>query len=906
MIFRVRWQIAALLVIGLVGTTFPVHAQPVRVDLDPFRINLQPEDRPQQVIGAPPGANSKAAFGLFFNGAWERIPRASRVEGEGQIYEAVTDQGTPVRITVDTRVPVSTVTIEAPPDIDRIGYAFVPADGEKFYAYGRPSTRLDRRGTILDSRRDSVAVPFALSSLGYGVYLPDAGNFQFNFGQTAELFTFWTEGSTGTFQFITTENIERIVELYSDAAGRMGLPPTTQYGAMKRVGWDDEKRSASQIAALLNAYDAAPSTYVVPTTPPRSERTAPSPGDSTAVSGTLSRPASGTLSGTVSTDSLASVPSGPPAVPPSTEPRNAPPSADAFLDAGYNVVVPQHPYVVEGTPRFASAASANLLVIDSTGAPAYFDTEPGSLVDRDRRASGDSARVALIDFTHESAASWWSSQLDSLANSGVSGVALQYAPLPDTCFYAVKEGGRARWETWRRQYVEGTRAAFASAGVQHPIILGSALDGGPSRHVSLVESTGWTADFDSTTGLPAAVVAAQSAGLAGTPLWTAYPDVPGRDGTRSADRRSSEAKETGSATDAADLSPSLRRKAAVRWLQFAALTPSMHVGSVDAYDAWLGNPDVAAILRRYTRLHEQLSTYLYALYQASQTNGTPIMRPLFLDSRQAARATDRDDQYLLGEDLLVAPVTDSTQQRDVYLPPGPWMHYWSLEVYDGNRTLTVLAPLDEIPLFVRAQRDALSNVYRPLYERQLRGLIRRIENGALSTSDVPSPPSRPWVNLDPPTTEEPLMQYERMALEGLDIQTVDEDTTVRYATRIEDDTAPADSMVFASNGSGGSVDVGPSGGTETQGVDPRGETASGTDAIATLRERLLDVLDQAPSATASSTELRAFADALDDVRTDVADRRMDGTISPVAASTVIERLDDLDRCLRSMIKLINV
>jgi len=102
------------------------------------------------------------------------------------------------------------------------------------------------------------------------------------------------------------------------------------------------------------------------------------------------------------------------------------------------------------------------------------------------------------------------------------------------------------------------------------------------------------------------------------------------------------------------------------------------------------------------------------------------------------------------------------------------------------------------------------------------------------------------------------------------------------------------------------VDVGPSGGTETQGVDSRGDTASGTDAIATLRERLLDVLDQAPSATASSTELRAFADALDDVRTDVADRRMDGTISPVAASTVIERLDDLDRCLRSMIKLINV
>ncbi len=898
MILHVRWQIAALLVIGLVGTTFPVHAQPVRVDLDPFRINLQPEDRPQQVIGAPPGANPKAAFGLFFNGAWERIPRASRVEGEGQIYEAVTDQGTPVRITVDTRVPVSTVTIEAPPDIARIGYAFVPADGEKFYAYSRPSTRLDRRGTLLDSRRDSVAVPFALSSLGYGVYLPDAGNFQFNFGQTAELFTFWTEGSTGTFQFITTENIERIVELYSDAAGRMGLPPTTQYGAMKRVGWDDEKRSASQIAALLNAYDAAPSTYVVPTAPPRSERAVISPGDSTAVSEALSR--------SVSADSSASVPPDLTAVPPSTEPRDATPPADAFLDAGYNVVVPQHPYAVEGTPRFESAASANLLVIDSTGVPAYFNTEPGSLVDRDRRASGDSARVALIDFTHKGAASWWSSQLDSLANSGVSGVALQYAPLPDTCFYAVKEGGRVRWETWRRQYVKGTRAAFANAGIRHPIILGSALDGGPSRHVSLVESTGWTADFDSTTGLPAAVVAAQSAGLAGTPLWTAYPDRPVRDGTRSADRRSSEASETGSATDAADLPPSLRRKAAVRWLQFAALTPSMHVGSVDAYDAWLGNPDVAAILRRYTRLHEQLSTYFYTLYQASQNNGTPIMRPLFLDSRQAARATDRDDQYLLGEDLLVAPVTDSTQQRDVYLPPGPWMHYWSLEVYDGNRTLTALAPLEEIPLFVRARRDALSNVYRPLYERQLRGLTRRIENGALSTSDVPSPPSRPWVNPEPPMMEEPLMQFERMALEGLDIQTVDQDTTVRYATRIEDDTAPADSMVFASNGSGGSVDVGPSGGTETQGVDPRADAASGTDAIATLTERLLDVLDQAPSATASSTELRAFADALDDIRTDVADRRMDGTISPVAASTVIERLDDLDRCLRSMITLINV
>ncbi len=82
--------------------------------------------------------------------------------------------------------------------------------------------------------------------------------------------------------------------------------------------------------------------------------------------------------------------------------------------------------------------------------------------------------------------------------------------------------------------------------------------------------------------------------------------------------------------------------------------------------------------------------------------GTPPMRPLFYDFPEDPAAWEVDDQYMLGPDLLVAPVVQAGQRsRSVYLPAGAeWTHAFDGAVVSGGQRISVDAPLEQIPLFV--------------------------------------------------------------------------------------------------------------------------------------------------------------------------------------------------------------
>jgi hypothetical protein len=82
--------------------------------------------------------------------------------------------------------------------------------------------------------------------------------------------------------------------------------------------------------------------------------------------------------------------------------------------------------------------------------------------------------------------------------------------------------------------------------------------------------------------------------------------------------------------------------------------------------------------------------------------GMPIVRPLFFANPDADRLTDVDDAYLFGDSFLVAPVVEEGKRsKQVPLPSGPWVNYWTDEVVEGGQTVTVEAPLDRLPLFVK-------------------------------------------------------------------------------------------------------------------------------------------------------------------------------------------------------------
>jgi alpha-D-xyloside xylohydrolase len=108
------------------------------------------------------------------------------------------------------------------------------------------------------------------------------------------------------------------------------------------------------------------------------------------------------------------------------------------------------------------------------------------------------------------------------------------------------------------------------------------------------------------------------------------------------------------------------------------------------------------VYRKYAVLHMSLFPYRYAAAQEAAKTGMPIMRALVLEYQDDARARAAKDEYLFGPDMLVAPVVDEGNARPVYLPPGEWVDYWTGKQFEGGKVVIAKAPLDTIPVWVRA------------------------------------------------------------------------------------------------------------------------------------------------------------------------------------------------------------
>ncbi|QMV42010.1 glycoside hydrolase family 31 protein [Cohnella cholangitidis] len=144
----------------------------------------------------------------------------------------------------------------------------------------------------------------------------------------------------------------------------------------------------------------------------------------------------------------------------------------------------------------------------------------------------------------------------------------------------------------------------------------------------------------------------------------------------------------------------------VRWTQMGAFFPYCRnhsaIGTV-RQEPWSFGDKAEEIVRDYIGLRYRFMPYLYNLFREAATTGLPIMRPLLLEYPSDPKVTNLCDQFLLGKDLLIAPVyRPDTDHRSVYLPAGTWIDYWTGEVREGGRTILAHAPLEIMPMYVRA------------------------------------------------------------------------------------------------------------------------------------------------------------------------------------------------------------
>ncbi|MBD3190071.1 MAG: DUF4968 domain-containing protein [Candidatus Heimdallarchaeota archaeon] len=151
-----------------------------------------------------------------------------------------------------------------------------------------------------------------------------------------------------------------------------------------------------------------------------------------------------------------------------------------------------------------------------------------------------------------------------------------------------------------------------------------------------------------------------------------------------------------------------------RWYQLGVFYPFCRNHSAAGtanQEPWVFDREIEAIARKYIELRYQLLPYIYYhLWKSSQT-GLPIMRPLFMEAPNESNAYDSkwlDTEFFFGKSLLIAPILENIPEgvevssREVYLPKGVWFDYWTKEKITGGKTITVEAPLDHLPLFVKA------------------------------------------------------------------------------------------------------------------------------------------------------------------------------------------------------------
>ncbi len=142
----------------------------------------------------------------------------------------------------------------------------------------------------------------------------------------------------------------------------------------------------------------------------------------------------------------------------------------------------------------------------------------------------------------------------------------------------------------------------------------------------------------------------------------------------------------------------------IRWFQFGTFTPIMrlHMGGTSRVEPFNHNIRTQEIVRDFIKLRYRMLPYNYTIFWENSEFGVPPARPMnyYYDD---VKFRNTNDQYFWGKELLVAPVADTNvRERDVFLPEGKWIDFWTKEIYQGNSNIMVAAPLETIPIFIKS------------------------------------------------------------------------------------------------------------------------------------------------------------------------------------------------------------
>ncbi len=139
----------------------------------------------------------------------------------------------------------------------------------------------------------------------------------------------------------------------------------------------------------------------------------------------------------------------------------------------------------------------------------------------------------------------------------------------------------------------------------------------------------------------------------------------------------------------------------VRWTQFGVFSSHLRYHGTSKREPY-EYPAISGIVRKWLKLRYAIIPYLIRQSKIITISGYPMLRALIFHHPEDKLCWHIDDQYYFGDHILVAPIMNSENRRDVYLPEGTWVNFFSGKITQGNRWLKGFeCPLEEMPVWVK-------------------------------------------------------------------------------------------------------------------------------------------------------------------------------------------------------------
>ncbi|MEP6481640.1 MAG: alpha-xylosidase [Rhodoglobus sp.] len=339
------------------------------------------------------------------------------------------------------------------------------------------------------------------------------------------------------------------------------------------------------------------------------------------------------------------------------------PDPDGMLarlhDKDLRVCVWINPYIGQRSALFAEAKDAGYLVKKPNGDVWQWDLWQ--------------AGMALVDFTNPDATAWYQGKLRHLLDQGVDAFKTDFGERIPLDVEYFDGSSPDRMHNWYTQLYN--RAVFdvleEARGAGDAVLFArSATVGGQSMPVH------WGGDSTSTyESMAETLRGGLSLAFSGFGFWSH--DIGGFEGTPAAG-------------------------VFKRWTAFGLLSSHSRLHGGESYRVpWLFDEEAVEVTRIFTKLKLRLMPYLYAAGLEASATGVPLLRPMQLEFPDDPATGHLDRQYMLGADLLVAPVFSDEGAVEFYLPAGTWTNYFTGELVVGPAWRTEKHGFESLPLYVR-------------------------------------------------------------------------------------------------------------------------------------------------------------------------------------------------------------